>query len=104
MSTAHIEAIRSALEHNHWVVLEERLVDEYSTTAFWRIARPDGAHPLTLRFEGGYDAEGLTKRTFVESIGCSVVEHPQVGVYFARVNRSWRTEFRDFIGALNGLS
>ena len=105
MSRAHIEAIRTQLENNNWVVLEERLVDDdrVHESAFWDVARPDGTNRLTLAFKGGYPAEKLRKRTFDESYGCHVVEHPDVRLYFARIHRSWDSELSRFIRELNQL-
>jgi hypothetical protein len=103
MSDAHIVAVRTVLENSHWVILTERLVDEYYSSAYWNIARPDGTNHLTLRFEGGYRADGLTKHTFNESYGCAIVEHPEVSVYFARINRTWNENLREFIKELNQL-
>ena len=104
MGAAHVKAVRTMLESNHWVILKERFVDEYSTSAYWDIARPDGTGKLTLRFDGGYDIDGVHKRTFDESIGCSVVEHPELDLYFARINRSWPSELSNFFRELNQLS
>lgn len=103
MSCAHIKALRTALENNHWVIEEERLVDEYRTTAYWEIARPDGTNRLTLSFNGGYDLDGIHKMTFEESYACEVVGHPDAGLYFARIHRSWRSELNQFIRDLNRL-
>lgn len=103
MSIAHIEALRLALAKNHWVINQERLVDERHATAYWDISRPDGASPLTIRFDGGYDADGLIKYTFEECPGCDVVDHAEVGCYFSRINRSWSSELRRFVEQLNQL-
>lgn len=103
MSHSHIDAIRTKLENNHWVIKKERLVEEYDTSAYWDIARPDGSNPLTIQFSGGYHADGLRKRTFHESIGCNVVEHSDVSLYFARIHRSWCKELNQFVMGLNQL-
>ena len=103
MSIAHIEAIRAALERTHWIIVGERLVDEYDATAYWEIARPDGTSLLTIQFDGGWDADGLTKYTFEECPGCEIVGHSEVSCYFARINRSWPSELNQFIKQLNQL-
>ena len=103
MADIHIKQLRTTLESNHWIILGERLVDEYSVSAYWDIARPDKSNQLTICFDGGYDVLGINKRTFNKTAGCWLLEHKNVNLYFARVNRSWASELDCFIRELNKL-
>ncbi|MEM9030559.1 MAG: hypothetical protein AAGC70_19535 [Pseudomonadota bacterium] len=100
MSIAHIEALRSKLVASHWVVVDERDVDEYNVGVYWSIARPNGDSPLTLAFGGDPD---LPEIKLEDCMGCHVVEHPEVDLAFVRIKRTWPTELDQFMRALNQL-
>lgn len=101
MSEKHLRDLRNRLEANHWHFVREEPGDGYRISAVWIIERPDGSNRLHIAFEGLDDMHTLP---IGESYGCSVQEHPEISLYFARVSRSWPAELSRFINKLNSAA
>jgi hypothetical protein len=97
MSHQHLSDIRSALERNHWRVIEELPGNDYDVSAAWKIARPNGSSACHLEFEGLDDMKTLP---IERAYAIRVREAPEVIAYLARESRSWPEALAKFIDAL----
>ena len=98
MSGMHQRDLRSALERNHWRIVEEMPGDDYSVAGVWQIARPDGSGVAHLDFEG---LDEKRVRPMARSYGVRLREDPSIVAYFGRMRRSWPGELERFMTALN---
>ncbi|ASP36050.1 hypothetical protein [Labrenzia sp. VG12] len=94
MTIAHLEILESLFARNHWIVDRREEGDDYRISAVWHLKRPDGTGTLTVEFQGFDD---LVCLPIEKSYGCDVLQIPECGLYFSRVNHArWPTDLETF--------
>lgn len=100
MGDQHLKQLRNLLERCHWRIVAESPGDGYWYSGVWEIERPDGSNSLSLVFNGFDDMQTLPME---RSYGCEIKEHPEIGLYFSKINRSWKTNLSEFADKLKTL-
>lgn len=93
----HLHDIKTALNDNHWKVIDELPGNDYDIAAVWQIARPNGLNILHIEFEGLDDMKTLP---IERAYAIKIREAPDIGAYFSRPSRSWITELEQFMSKL----
>ena len=96
MTKRHLADLESALDRDHWKILERLAGDGYRISGYWIIARPDGSDRIRLTFEGLDDLKVLPME---ESYGCHAEHVADGDLYFAK-GSSWASNLRTFMNAL----
>lgn len=104
MSFSHIQDLKKKLEQAHWVIKSGYTPDEYSDR--WEIERPNGDTPLVLDFQiggkGNYGALNGSE-TLSNAIGCTVLKHPEINIYFGKFTGKFQKDSNEFITQINAI-
>lgn len=104
MSKSHINKLLEELEKSKWLIHTDLSTNKFLNT--WEISRPNGDCPLKLDFSifgnGNYGSV-IGNETMDNAIGCSIIEHPEVDIYFGKYSGQFQKDLTKFISELNKL-
>lgn len=101
MGIEHLKHLRTALENDNWLMLDELRGNEYDISGYWVIARPNGDTEFSLAFEGLDDMRTLPLE---QAYGCHIEGHKEVSLYFGKMGKSFPRELTRFVSQLSCLT
>jgi len=101
MSIKHLQILKNELLSSQWAINKELSGDELRISGYWEISRPNGDFPFVITFDGLDDLEVYPME---KAYGCHVVGSDDLGLYFGKVEKSFKSEVLIFIDRLNELN
>ncbi len=104
MIKSHIEKLKSELAKSKWIIHTDTSTNELVDN--WKISKPNEDCLLTIRFtifgNGTYD-NWIGNETMDNACACSVLEHPEIDLYFGKHSGKFQKDLPVFISQLNAL-
>lgn len=105
MSKSHIKQLKIALENSKWVIHTDVSTNEFLNN--WEISRPNGDCLLTINFTifgNGNHGAYIGTETMDNANGCSIVEYPNIDIYFGKYTGQFQKDLIQFIAQLEAAS
>lgn len=104
MAKSHIEKLKLELEKSKWIIRSEIVANDFLKV--WEISRPNGDCLLKIDFSifgNGKHGDCIGNETMDNTIGCSIIGHSEIDIYFGKYSEQFRKDLIKFIFQLNEL-
>lgn len=104
MAKSHIEKLKLELEKSKWIIRSEIVANDFLKV--WEISRPNGDCLLKIDFSifgNGKHGDCIGNETMDNAIGCSIIGHSEIDIYFGKYSEQFQKDLIKFIFQLNKL-